>query len=190
MSYHSYSVWMRFLQLVVFVYGLVDTWLLSRLLCYLQYFFAFYCFIYSIVCNVFEWAGVRESRMLLFSSVVYSDLWALYQQCFQYLLIMWFCSVEVVCLMLLCVVDFFASARFLFFYHVLVLLLRVSCGWILRSVGVFMRVFVSRVSFLPFVCPVRIFRVLLRLCCVFVVPFVFLCLILHFVSIDSRLWIA
>ena len=51
-----------------------------------------------------------------------------------------------------------------------------------------MRVFVSRVSF---VCPVRVFRVLLRLCCVSLVSFVIFDILLPFASLDdysSSVW--
>ena len=81
----------------------------------------------------------------------------------------------------LCVVYFSCSACFFFLYSVLVLILRVSFDCIRRSVGVFTRVYVARVSFL---CPVRVCSDPLLFCCLSLVPFVIFSILLHLASMD------
>ena len=115
--------------------------------------------------NVIEEVAVHESRVFLFTLLFV--LRALFHG-FDYMFTRsdWPCNV----CPCMCVVDFCCSACFFLLYSALVLIFWSSFSFLVRSVGVFMRVFVSRVSF---VCPVRVFRVLLRVCCVFVVSFVF-----------------
>ena len=81
----------------------------------------------------------------------------------------------------MCVVDFYCSACFLLLYYVLVLILWLCFSFILRFVGVFTRVYVDRVCF---ICAVRVFRVLLPLLCVSLIPFVILSILLHLASMD------
>ena len=84
-------------------------------------------------------------------------------------------------LLKLCVVDFSCFPCFFLLYYVLVLIFWFPFDCIRRSVGVFMRVFVSRVSF---VCPERVFRVLWRDRSLSLVPFVIFSIVMHFASMD------
>ena len=82
----------------------------------------------------------------------------------------------------MCLVDFHCSASFLLICYVLVLIFLCWFDCLGRSGGVFTRVYVTRVSFL---CAVRVFRVLLPLLCVSLVPFVLYRIIMHFGSMDD-----
>ena len=81
----------------------------------------------------------------------------------------------------LCVVYFSCSACFFLLFYVLVLILWLSFDWIRRSVGVFTRVYVDRVSFL---CTVRVCSNPLLLCCLSLVHFATFSILLHFASMD------
>ena len=78
--------------------------------------------------------------------------------------------------------DFSCSACFFSLYSALVLVFRLSFSVIRRSVVVFTRLYVARVSF---ICAMRVFRVLLLLCCVSLVPFVIFAILLPFASLDD-----
>ena len=85
-------------------------------------------------------------------------------------------------LLKLCVADFYCPACFLFIFYDLVLIFWCSFDWIRRSVGVFTRVYVARMSFCVYMC---IFRVWLPLLCVSLISFVFYSILLHFGSMDD-----
>ena len=82
----------------------------------------------------------------------------------------------------MCVVDFYFPACILFLYYVLVLIFWLSFDWIRRSVGVFTRLYVSKVCICAYMC---VFRVLWPLLCVSLLPFVLYSIILHFASVDD-----
>ena len=85
-------------------------------------------------------------------------------------------------LLKLCVVDFSCFPCFFLLYYVLVLIFWCWFDCIRRSVGVFTRVYVARMSFCVTMC---VFRVLWPLLCVSLIPFVFWCILLHFASMDD-----
>ena len=88
----------------------------------------------------------------------------------------------VLSLLMLCVVDFSCPACFFLLHYVVVLIFWLLFDCIRRPGGVFTRVSVARMSFL---CAVRVFHVLLRLCCVSLVPFVIFDILLPFASLDD-----
>ena len=81
----------------------------------------------------------------------------------------------------MCVVDFSCSPCFFLLYYVLVLIFWCWFDCIRRSVGVFTRVYVARMSFCVTMC---VFRVLWPLLCVSLLPFVLYSIIMHFASLD------
>ena len=130
----------------------------------------------SNVCNVLDVAVVRESCLLLFTL---SSPWEHCFQCFECMLPHWFWLCWVYSC--ICVVDFSCFACFFLLYYVLVLILWRLFDCILRSGGVFTRLYEARVCFCVYMC---VFRVPLLFSCLSLVPFVLYSIIMHFASMD------
>ena len=134
-----------------------------------------------VIFSIYKGVAVRASPVLLFSMIIQYDLVlrALLHgsECMLFYWL-WLCCV----CPCICVVDFSCSACFFSLYSALVLVFRLSFSVIRRSVVVFTRLYVARVSF---ICAMRVFRVLLLLCCVSLVPFVIFAILLPFASLDD-----
>ena len=87
-----------------------------------------------VFCNVSEGAIVRESRLLLFTHFICPE--STFAPALQFCCLGVSDSVVVVCLMLLCVVDFYASACFFLLYTIYILLFCFLFGCICRFGGV------------------------------------------------------